>query len=83
MKCKNCGNDVQPKMSIYQIIFAMFLSICFFVIPGVLYAVICKKVTCPVCKKNIYQKETNNTNNKDITIVINNTNNNDITSDKK
>ncbi len=65
MICKNCGNDVQPKMSAGQIIFTIILCI-FFVIPGILYAFICKKVTCPVCENNVYVK-INNNDNKDIT----------------
>lgn len=67
MKCKNCGNDVIPKMSTWQIVFTIIFCL-FFVIPGILYAVICRKVTCPVCKNNVYVKYTspNNKNNKDI-----------------
>ena len=59
MKCKNCGNDVKPKMSTKQIVGTVFL--CFLgILLGVLYAVICRKTTCPVCKKNIYIKEEKN-----------------------
>ena len=53
MKCKNCGNDVIPKMSGNQMLLTTFL---FFLVllPGILYLVMCKKVTCPVCGNNIY-----------------------------
>lgn len=53
MKCKNCGNDVMPKMSDNQILLTIFL---FFLalLPGILYLVMCKKVTCPACGNNIY-----------------------------
>lgn len=57
MRCKNCGNDVMPKMSGKQIFLTVILCILFFILLGVLYAVICRKTTCPVCKKNIYIKE--------------------------
>jgi hypothetical protein len=56
MKCKSCGNDVTPKMSGKQIVLTVFLCI-FGILLGVLYAVICRKTTCPVCKKNVYIKE--------------------------
>ena len=55
MKCKNCGNDVQPKMSGGQILLALFLC-CFGLWPGILYIVMCKKVTCPACGCNMYEE---------------------------
>lgn len=60
MRCKNCGNDIiKPKMSSKQIVLAVFLCI-FFTLIGILYAVVCRKTTCPACKKNIYIKESKN-----------------------
>ena len=67
MKCINCGNDVQPRMSKNQILFTIIFCI-FFIIPGIVYAVICQKETCTVCENNVYVKNTssNNKNNEDI-----------------
>lgn len=53
MKCKNCGNDVIPKMSGNQMFLTTFLFF-LLLLPGILYLVMCKKVTCPVCGNNIY-----------------------------
>lgn len=57
MKCKHCGNDVTPKMSSKQIVLTIVLCIFCVVLVGVVYAVVCRKTTCPVCKKNVYIKE--------------------------
>ena len=54
-KCKNCGNIIKPKMSHGQIFGAVILMI-LALFPGILYSVFCKKVTCPVCDNNAYEK---------------------------
>ena len=56
MICKNCGNDVQPRMSPVQILIGAVL-VFFFVIPAILYFVFCNKKTCPNCGRNVYRKE--------------------------
>ena len=56
MICKNCGNDVQPRMSPVQILIGAVL-VFFFVIPAILYFVFCNKKTCPNCGTNVYRKE--------------------------
>ena len=56
MICKNCGNDVIPKMSPVQILIGVVL-VFFFVIPAILYFVFCNKKTCPNCGRNVYRKE--------------------------
>ena len=56
MICKNCGNDVQPKISWRQIIVMLILFL-IGLLPGILYAVFCKKATCPACGKNVYHTE--------------------------
>ena len=56
MICKNCGNDVQPRMSPIQILIGAVL-VFFFVIPAILYFVFCNKKTCPNCGRNVYRKE--------------------------
>ena len=58
MICKNCGNDVKPIMSTWQIIFGVILVIIGFIIFGVLYMEFCNKTTCPVCNNNVYIKNT-------------------------
>ena len=55
MICKNCGNDVMTKMSGAQIVLTLFLCI-FGLWPGILYLIMCRKVTCPACGKNVYEK---------------------------
>ena len=55
MICKNCGNDVQPRMSQEQLLITIVLLI-FAIIPGVIYLILCNKTTCPVCGKDIYNK---------------------------
>ncbi len=55
MICKNCGNDVQPRMSQEQLLIFIVLLI-FAVIPGVAYFFLCNKTTCPICGKDIYNK---------------------------
>ena len=55
MICKNCGHEVQPRMSSRQLLITivlLFLGI----IPGVVYLVLCNKTTCPVCGKDVYNK---------------------------
>ena len=56
MICKNCGKDVQPRMSPVQILIGAVL-VFFFVIPAILYFVFCNKKTCPNCGRNVYRKE--------------------------
>ena len=56
MICKNCGNDVIPKMSPVQILIGVVL-VFFFGIPAILYFVFCNKKTCPNCGRNVYRKE--------------------------
>lgn len=52
MICKNCGNDVEPIISLRQTIVMLFLFV-IGLLPGVLYAIFCKKATCPVCDHDI------------------------------
>ena len=56
MICKNCGNDVQPRMSPVQILIGAVL-VFFFVIPAILYFVFFFYLTCPNCGRNVYRKE--------------------------
>lgn len=55
MICKNCGKDVQPRMSNRQLLITILLLI-FAIIPGVIYLILCNKTTCPVCGKDVYNK---------------------------
>lgn len=55
MICKNCGKDVQPRMSQKQLLITIVLLI-LAVFPGVIYLILCNKTTCPVCGKDVYNK---------------------------
>ena len=55
MICKNCGKDVQPRMSQKQLLITIVLLI-LAIIPGVVYLILCNKTTCPVCGKDGYNK---------------------------
>ena len=55
MICKNCGKNVQPRMSQKQLLITIVLLI-FAIIPGVIYLILCNKTTCPVCGKDVYNK---------------------------
>ena len=61
VKCKNCGNIVEPKMSGGQITLAIILSL-LWIIPGIVYVFACSKQTCPVCGSNVYIKPSEWTN---------------------
>ena len=56
IKCVNCNNVVEPKMSIDQICIALLLF-CLGFIPGFLYLVACSKQKCPSCGSNVYFKD--------------------------
>jgi uncharacterized membrane protein len=55
MICKNCGKDVQPRMSQTQLIILIVLCI-LGIIPGIVYFFLCNKTTCPICGKDVYHK---------------------------
>jgi hypothetical protein len=58
IKCKNCKNDVIPKISGWQIAGVVLLFL-FFCLPGILYLAYCYKKKCPICKNSIYSSPTN------------------------
>ena len=58
MICKNCGKDVQPRMSQKQLLITIVLLI-LAVFPGVIYLILYNKTTCPVCGKDVYNKSSN------------------------
>ncbi len=56
VKCRNCGNFVEPKLDNNQILIAIFLTL-FFIAGGLIYIVLASKEKCPVCGSNVYRKE--------------------------
>ncbi len=59
VKCRNCGNFVEPKLNSNQIIIAILLTLISFG-GGIVYIILASKETCPVCGSNVYRKELQN-----------------------